>query len=139
MLRSISLLFCALVAVSAVLTGCGASKADQCNALIDVFNAHISAQNALGEAKSDDDLKKHAANLKKSSEAMAKVQLEDPKLKEFAEKFKKETTSLANSLQTAAELQGEPSPEAVAKLTTEMNTSSETLKGLNPQISEYCK
>lgn len=83
------------------LAGCKAGRISQCNALITVINEEQGKHKDL-KGESPDELKKLADALDATAKKIGEVELNDPKLQEFREDYKKMAGDLAKAARDAA-------------------------------------
>lgn len=135
--RPISLL---IPFVTLILVGCGPSKVDQCNALVDAGNKSQSGFVALEAAMlNPDSFQKRIDKIDEDAKGVAGVKLEDPKLVGFRDKYATGLTDYTKILkQMKPILKDEAKTDDVNKLIDQLNAISDKEGKLIDEINTYC-
>ncbi len=132
---------CLLIASTALaLAGCGPSKVDQCNALIDAGNKSQNGFVALEAAMlNPDSLQKRIDQINTDAKGVSGVKLEDPKLVEFRDKYAAgltECTGLLSKMKPI--LKDEAKTDELNKFIDQWNALSDKEGKLIDDINGYC-
>ena len=119
--------------------GCD-SKVDQCNAFIDEANDSQNAYVALEAAiQSPASIKQRTDQLDTSSRKMKDLKLADAKLKDFRDRYVKQTDDFSAGMKKIAALQGkDPADGEAAKIGKELDDLAEKQDKLIGEINLYC-
>ena len=122
-----------------LVAGCD-SKVDQCNAFIDEANDSQNAYVALEAAiQSPASIKQRTDQLDTSSKKMKDLKLADAKLKDFRDRYAKQTDDFSAGMKKIAALQGkDPQDGEAAKIGKELDDLAEKQDKLIGEINLYC-
>ncbi len=130
----------AALAITALSTGCGPGKIDQCNALVDEGNKAQGSFIALEAALlSQDATQQRIDKIAASAKAVKDVKLADPKLVDFRDRFAKgldEYAKLLTEMKPLIKVDGKE--DEYNKRVDALNKISEDEDKLIDEVNKYC-
>lgn len=118
--------------------GCD-GKVGQCNAFVDEANDSQNAYVALEAAiQSPASIKQKTDQLDASSKKMKDLKLSDAKLKDFRDRYAKQTDDFSAGLKKLASLQGKEGTAESARIGKDLDDLAEKQDKLIAEINLYC-